>query len=93
MEAEKFLGQVVNNEWNVGAIMNKKAIGTLISLLNNHKCKTRMARLKVFQVYMRGSINPQLPLIELTGDLKETWKMVREVHFNNILDNDTLPKE
>ena len=47
----------------------------------------------IFQVHIRTHLNCNIPLIIFSVKFEETWKMIRNVIFNQILDHATLSRE
>ena len=42
---------------------------------------------------MKSKINHLIPLIAITGGIKDLWKTIRKIIFTNLLEYSTMPKE
>ena len=42
---------------------------------------------------MKSKVNHLIPLIAITGGVKELWKTIREIIFRDLLEYTTLPRE
>lgn len=62
-------------------------------MMKNYKGLTRRAKIRLFQTYMRSKINHLIPLIAITGDVNQMWKMIRKTIFYDIMGEATIPKE
>ena len=42
---------------------------------------------------MKSKINHLIPLIAITGGIKDLWKSIRKIIFTNLLEYSTMPRE
>ena len=89
----KYLGQIINE--NGIPTNNIKSInfGNIIELLSKCGELTKVAKIRIFQTYMRSKINHLIPLIILTGGTEDLWKTIRKFSFHKIIECSTLPRE
>ena len=52
-----------------------------------------MAKIRIFQTYMKSKINYLIPMIVLSGGMNELWKTIRKFIFVHLLEFNTLPRE
>ena len=89
----KYLGQIINE--NGIPTNNTQSInfGNVIGLLSKFGDLTKLAKIRIFQTFMRSKINHLIPLIILTGGTEELWKDIRKFIFHYIIECNTLPRE
>ena len=89
----KYLGQVINEEGV--PINNVKSIsfGYISSVIRKDGSLTKIAKIRIFQTYMRSRINHLIPMIVLTDGVSQLWKTVRKFIFEHLLEYNTLPRE
>jgi len=74
-------------------IIEKKVFGELINTLETYKGFAKCSKIRIFKTYLISKINHLLPIIVLTGNLETSWKCIRKIIFNNILNRNALPLE
>ena len=92
-EESKYLAKIINNIGIPTANINNIHFGPLLNLVCKEGQLTRIAKLKIFQIFMKSRINHLIPLIAITGGIKELWKKIRSIIFKYLLEHSTLPRE
>ena len=89
----KYLGQIINE--NGIPTNNTQSInfGNVIGLLSKFGDLTKLAKIRIFQTFMRSKKNHLISLIILTGGTEELWKDIRKFIFHYIIECNTLPRE
>lgn len=93
VDSARYLGQVINEEATPIFNITKKDLGKIIEIMNAANSLTRKSRIKIFKIYSRSRIGHLIPLLAVTKNLGETWKTIRSVIFNSVLQKSTLPRE
>ena len=65
----------------------------IISLLILHNKLTRVKQIKAFQVYMRSRIYYIIQMVLTISEIREDWKVPRNVIFIRVLDFSILQRE
>ena len=73
--------------------LNKVNFGQLINIIKKTGELTRIAKIRLFHIYLKSKIKHLIPLISLTGGIKELWKTIRSIVFTNLLEYSTMPRE
>ena len=89
----KYLGQFINEKGIPTTGLNKVSFGRLINIIKKTGELTRIAKIRLFHIYLKSKINHLIPLISLTGGIKELWKTIRSIVFTNLLEYSTMPRE
>ena len=92
-EDAKYLGQIINC---IGVPITDVSFMNFCELLNvttKEGTLTRIAKIRLFHIYMKSKINHLIPLIAITGGIKQLWKTIREIIFKYILEYSTMPRE
>ena len=89
----KYLGQFINEKGILTTSLNKVNLGRLINIIKKSGELTRIAKIRLFHIYLKSKINHLIPLISLTGGIKELWKTIRLIVFTNLLEYSTMPRE
>ena len=93
MDNARYLGQIINYEGLPTSNINTINFGPLINIIRKEGSLTRIAKIRIFHVFMKTKINHLIPLIAITGGIKELWKSIREIIFRDLLEYSTLPRE
>ena len=64
-----------------------------MNIISKYGELTKIAKIRIFLIYMKSKINHLIPLIAITGGIKELWKTIRKIIFNTLLEHSTLPRE
>ena len=67
--------------------------GELMNVITKEGTLTRIAKIRLFHIYMKTKINHLIPLIAITGGIKQLWKTIREIIFRYLLEYSTMPRE
>ena len=93
MDNARYLGQIINYEGLPTSNINTINFGPLINIIRKEVSLTRIAKIRIFHVFMKTKINHLIPLIAITGGIKELWKSIREIIFRDLLEYSILPRE
>ena len=89
----KYLGQIINSEGIPTSDINKIQFGRLMNIISKYGELTKIAKIRIFLIYMKSKINHLIPLIAITGGIEDLWKTIRKIVFNTLLEHSTLPRE
>ena len=89
----KYLGQIINHNGIPTTSINKVNFGKFLNIISKIGNLTRIAKIRLFHTYMKSKINHLIPLIAITGGIKELWKTIRNIIFTNLLEYSTMPRE
>ena len=92
-EETKYLGQIINSQGIATTNIKNINFGPLINAINRQGQLTRIAKIRIFQIFMKSRINHLIPLISITGGINELWKNIRKIIFRYLLEYSTLPRE
>ena len=67
----KYLGQFINEKGIPTTGLNKVSFGRLINIIKKTGELTRIAKIRLFHIYLKSKINHLIPLISPTGGIKE----------------------
>ena len=67
--------------------------GELLNVITKKGTLIRIAKIRLFHIYMKSKINHLIPLIAITGGIKQLWKTIREIIFKYLLEYSTMPRE
>ena len=87
----KYLGQIINQNGITG--INKVNFGRFLNIISKTGNLTRIAKIRLFHLFMKSKINHLIPLIEITGGIKDQWKSIRKIIFTNLWEYSTTPRE
>ena len=93
IDEAKYLGQIINNNGIPDSKISNSQLGPLLNKISKVGTLTRTAKIKIFKIYMKSKINHLIPLISITGGLKELWKSLRHIIFKYLIEFSTLPRE
>ena len=93
IEETKYLGQIINSQGIPTTNIKNIHFGSLINSISKEGQLTRIAKIRIFQIYMKSKINHLIPLISITGGINELWKNIRKIIFRHLLEYSTLPRE
>ena len=89
----KYLGQEIDSRGIPTKPITQATFGKIINILQTNRQLGRSAKIKIFKTYLRSKINHLIPLIVLTENCDNTWKVIRNIIFTYIFDRTTLPRE
>ena len=89
----KYLGQIINEEGIPTKDTKNISFGYIASVIKRDGSLTKIAKIRIFQTYMRSKINHLIPMIVLSGGVNELWKTIRRFIFVHLLEFSTLPRE
>ena len=64
-----------------------------MNIISKYGELTKIAKIRIFLIYMKSKINHLIPLIAITGGIEDLWKAIRKIVFNTLLEHSTLPRE
>ena len=64
-----------------------------MNIISKYGELTKIAKIRIFLIYMKSKINHLIPLIAITGGIEDLWKTIRKIVFNTLLEHSTLPRE
>jgi len=89
----KYLGQIINQNGIPTTGINKVNFGRFLNIISKTGNLTRIAKIRLFHIFMKSKINHLIPLIAITGGIKDQWKSIRKIIFTNLLEYSTTPRE
>ena len=89
----KYLGQIINQNGIPTTGINKVNFGRFLNIISRTGNLTRMAKIRLFHIFMKSKINHLIPLIAITGGIKDLWKSIRKIIFTNLQEYSTMPRE
>ena len=89
----KYLGQIINQNGIPTTGINKVNFGRFLNIISRTGNLTRIAKIRLFHIFMKSKINHLIPLIAITGGIKDLWKSIRKIIFTNLLEYSTMPRE
>lgn len=89
----KYLGQIINYSGVPTTNISNVNFGELLKIIIKQGQLTRIAKIRLFHIYMKSKINHLIPLLSIAGKIKDLWKNIREIIFRYLLEYSTLQRE